>query len=178
MPERPAGRTSGADGEVLDELVVVTVTESVVLAGAPSAPAPPGAQRDGRGLATSTAAASVVQRQRPPGSCHARGSGVFSLADPRCTPGALDPAVNQRDIATTICRYGYTVTVRPPEWVTEPEKRASMAAYGDTGRLRAFEYDHLVPLALAGSANDPGTCGPSPARARTPRTRSSAGSPS
>ena len=36
--------------------------------------------------------------------------------------------------------------------MTELEKRASLAAYGDPGPLRDFEYDHLVPLALAGAS--------------------------
>src|SRR5579884_2059421 len=57
----------------------------------------------------------VVQPQPPPGSCHAQGSGLFSLPDPRCTPGAISPAVTQATIGTTICREGYTETVRPPE---------------------------------------------------------------
>ena len=39
--------------------------------------------------------------QPPPGSCHARGSGCSS-PDPRCTPGAISPAVTQADITSTI----------------------------------------------------------------------------
>src|SRR5438552_1889918 len=144
-------------------------TGAVVLSCAPTVPTPPGAQRNGHGLATSTAPASVVQPQPPRGSCHARGSGLFSRPDPRCTPGAVEPEVSQRNIAATICRRRYTDTVRPPEWVTEPEKRASMLAYGDTGPLRAFEYDHLVPLALAGSANDPGNLWPEPGPSPNPK---------
>lgn len=73
---------------------------------------------------------------------------LFSLPDPRCTPGAISPAVTQANIHSTICRRGYTEAVRPPESVTEPEKRASLAAYGDTKPLHEYEYDHLVPLEL------------------------------
>ena len=105
------------------------------------------------GLPASTASSRVVQRQPRPGSCHARGRGVFSLPDRRCNPGAIDPAVTQGDLRRTICRDGYTETVRPPESVTEPEKRASLAAYGDRGSLRDYEYDHLVPLELGGARN-------------------------
>ena len=61
-------------------------------------------------------------------TCSARGGGLFSLPDPRCTPGEVSPAVTQANIESTICRAGYTETVRPPESVTEPEKLASLAA--------------------------------------------------
>jgi hypothetical protein len=77
--------------------------------------------------------------------------------------------VSQRNIAATICRRGYTDRVRSPAWVTEPEKRASMAAYGDTGPPRAFEFDHLVPLALAGSASDPANLWPEPGPSPNPK---------
>jgi len=111
----------------------------------------------------------VVQPQPPPGSCHAQGSGLFSLPDPRCTPGAISPAVTQATIGTTICREGYTETVRPPESVTEPEKEASMAAYGDAGPLHDYEYDHLVPLELGGATNDPRNLWPEPGATPNPK---------
>ena len=113
-------------------------------------------------LAYSSASARVVQRQDVPGSCHARGTGLFSLPDPRCTPGALDQAVRPSTIGSTICSSGWTSTVRPSESVTEPEKFASMEAYGDRGRAGAYEYDHLVPLELGGALNDPRTLWPEP----------------
>ena len=37
-----------------------------------------------------------------------------------------------------------------------------MAAYGDSGPLGAYEYDHLVPLELGGATNDPGNLWPEP----------------
>ncbi len=63
-----------------------------------------------------------VQPQPAPGSCHYSYVGSFPLPDPHCTPGATNPQVNQANIGTTICRSGYTSTIRPPEDVTEPEK--------------------------------------------------------
>jgi hypothetical protein len=114
------------------------------------------------GLARSTASAHHVQPQPPAGTCHARGSGLFSLPDPACTPGAVDPAVTQADIQHTICRTGYTETVRPPESVTEPEKRASLRAYGDHKPLHDYEYDHLVALELGGAVNDSRNLWPDP----------------
>jgi hypothetical protein len=113
------------------------------------------------GLAYSTAPAGVVQTQPAAGSCHALGSGLNQRPDPRCTPGALNPAVTQTTIAATICKSGWTSTVRPPARVTTPEKLASMRAYGDSATSR-FEYDHLVPLELGGAVNDRRNLWPEP----------------
>jgi hypothetical protein len=120
-------------------------------------------------LRVSRASSTIVQRQPAPGSCRARGSGLFSLPDPHCTPGAISPAVTQADIQSTICSYGYTETVRPPESVTEPEKEASHAAYGDLGPLHEYEYDHLVPLELGGAPNDPRNLWPEPGASPNPK---------
>ncbi len=117
----------------------------------------------------SSASSSVVQAQPPPGSCHARGSGLYSLPDPHCTPGAISPAVTQANIQSTICSYGYTDSVRPPESITEPEKEASLAAYGEPGPLRDYEYDHLVPLELGGAPNDPRNLWPEPGASPNPK---------
>ncbi len=121
------------------------------------------------GLPVSRARSSVVQPQPPPGSCHARGSGPYSLPDPHCTPGAISPAVTRANIQSTICSYGYTETVRPPESVSEPEKAASLAAYGDSGPLHDYEYDHLVPLELGGAPNDPRNLWPQPGASPNPK---------
>jgi hypothetical protein len=94
---------------------------------------------------------------------------LFSLPDRRCTPGAVDPAVTQADIQSTICRVGYTETVRPPESVTEPEKQASLAAYGDSAPLSEYEYDHLVPLELGGARNEPRNLWPEPGHSPNPK---------
>lgn len=85
------------------------------------------------------------------GHCHARGNG--RLPDRRCTPGAIDPAVTQGTIWSTICRSGYTENVRPPESQTESFKFGqAYPAYGIPSGTAA-ELDHLVPLELGG-AND------------------------
>jgi hypothetical protein len=110
----------------------------------------------------------IVARPRP-GTCHARGSGPFTRPDPRCTPGASDPRVTQADIASTICRSGYTRSVRPPESVTYVEKRASMRAYSDHGSSRGYEYDHLIPLELGGAPNDAHNLWPEPGATPNPK---------
>lgn len=103
-----------------------------------------------------------VVAQPPPGTCHARGNGSFTLPDRRCTPGAIDPRVTQANIAATICTRGYTRRVRPPESVTETEKEHSMDAYGDRGAMRDYEYDHLIPLELGGAPNSARNLWPEP----------------
>jgi hypothetical protein len=113
------------------------------------------------GLAYSTASGHVVQRQPAPGSCHAISRGLYSRPDRHCTPGAVNPAVTQATIGSTICRSGWTSTVRPAESITEPEKLASMAAY-NVRRASGYEYDHVVPLELGGAVNDPRNLWPEP----------------
>ncbi len=89
----------------------------------------------------------------PPGTCH---SGTFDgqpLPDPVCTPGSTNPAVTQANIHDTICRAGWTATVRPPVTVTDKIKAASARAYGLGADARG-ELDHEIPLELGG---DPGS---------------------
>jgi hypothetical protein len=97
------------------------------------------------------------------------GAGLDSEPDPICTPGALNPAVMQATIDQTICVSGWTKTVRPSESVTEPEKRASMAAYGDSGSMHDYEYDHLVSLELGGALNDARNLWPEPGVSPNPK---------
>jgi hypothetical protein len=106
----------------------------------------------------------TIQRFPPAGSCTVTGSGLYVLPDPRCTPGALDRKVTQATVGQTICRSGWSRSVRPPESVTEPEKRAAIAAYGhyDGPGLRNYELDHLIPLSLGGAANAAANLWPEP----------------
>lgn len=121
------------------------------------------------GLIYSTASAHIVQRQPRVGTCHAIGTGLYTRPDPHCTPGALNPAVTQATIGSTICRRGWTSTVRPSESITEPEKFASMDAYGITGSASRYEYDHDVPLELGGAVNDPRNLWPEPGDSPNPK---------
>jgi hypothetical protein len=97
----------------------------------------------------------VVEPQPPAGSCHYSSVGTDPLPDAHCTPGALNPRVSQSTLPSTICKSGYASSIRPPESITEPEKRASALAYGYTGPFSTGEYDHLVALELGGDPNDP-----------------------
>lgn len=88
-----------------------------------------------------------------PGQCHAvvidAATGIV-LPDPACTPGAVDPAVTEDTLFTTICRRGYTTTVRPPASATGRFKRESLVEYGMQYRP-TIEYDHLISLELGGA---------------------------
>ena len=74
------------------------------------------------------------------------------LPDPRCTPGAIDPAVTQSNLKSTICRHGgYTKKVRPSSSETSHAKYdVAYPAYG-VSHSRKSELDHLVSLELGGS---------------------------
>ncbi len=97
-----------------------------------------------------------------PAHCTARGTGLQVLPDPVCTPGATDSRVTQANIQLTICRTGYTSTVRPPESYTEPLKRQLVQSYGETGALSRYELDHLVPLELGGHPTSVANLWPEP----------------
>jgi hypothetical protein len=64
--------------------------------------------------------------------------------------------VTQATIGVTICTRGWTAKIRPPFTVTEPQKYASMRAYGDRfgASARHYEFDHLVPLELGGAPDN------------------------
>ena len=80
------------------------------------------------------------------------------LPDPRCTPGAIRSGVS----LATICTFGYSPSVRPPESYTEPLKLAQMRAYDLPDRARDYEEDHLVPLSIGGAPTDPANLWPEP----------------
>lgn len=102
------------------------------------------------------------------GHCAYRDHG--QLPDPRCTPGSIDPAVTQANIHSTICRSGYTRTVRPPEAQTERFKfRVAYPAYGDP-HAEKTELDHLVSLELGGS-NDAANLWPETPPTPNPKDR-------
>lgn len=91
------------------------------------------------------------------------GNPTSVLPDPEMTPGAINPDVTPDNIDQTICKPGWTKTVRPPEEYTEKLKREQIEAYGYTDkRLGAYEEDHLIPLELGGNPTDPRNLWPQP----------------
>ncbi|KOU52292.1 hypothetical protein ADK54_07895 [Streptomyces sp. WM6378] len=121
-------------------------------ATAPPADGAPRALQNGPGPQTKY----TVQGQPAPGTCKYRyTTDKQPLPDPKCTPGALNPKVTQQNLASTVCKSGYTGTIRPPVSVTGPEKTANAKSYGYTGPMGDGEYDHLISLVLGGDPDDP-----------------------
>jgi len=88
-----------------------------------------------------------------PGECHAKIENAADgsvLPDPKCTPGAIDPAVTQANLSSTICVSGYTKTVRASSASTGKEKVVSLSQYG-MNYSHTTEYDHLISLELGGA---------------------------
>ena len=104
------------------------------------------------------AVAIVVVALAPRGSGGAHGI----VADPRRTPGVLNPDVTQQNIRSTICRRGWTSTIRPPQSYTDALKRKQMRAYGETGSMSDYQEDHFISLELGGSPADPRNLWPEP----------------
>jgi len=73
--------------------------------------------------------------------------------------GALNPAVTQATVKATVCRPGWTATIRPPASYTNTLKRRQLPKGAD---LKAYEEDHLIPLALGGAPRDPANLRPIP----------------
>ena len=84
------------------------------------------------------------------------------LADPVRTPGVLNPDVTQANIRSTICRHGWTATIRPPVDYTNTLKRKQMRLYGETGSMSDYQEDHLISLELGGAPSDPRNLWPQP----------------
>jgi hypothetical protein len=89
-----------------------------------------------------------------PNTCKLGSRDGQPLPDRACTPGAINPAVTQANIATTICKSGWTKTVRPSTSKTNRMKAESARSYG-LGQNEKGEYDHLVSLELGGGPDDP-----------------------
>jgi hypothetical protein len=84
------------------------------------------------------------------------------VADPVRTPGVLNPDVTQADIRSTICKRGWTSTIRPPSDYTDALKARQMRRYGETGSMSDYQEDHLISLELGGDPTDPRNLWPEP----------------
>lgn len=107
-----------------------------------------------------TPAAAPTTATVPPGACHE----ANGLPDRHCTPGATNPEVTPADLATTVCKSGWTSTVRPPVSYTDALKHQQMTAYGFPAgtALSTVEEDHLVPLEVGGNPTSPLNLWPEP----------------
>lgn len=94
------------------------------------------------------------------------GPGTLPLSPDRAswklTPGVTNPDVTQATIGETICKHGWTKTVRPPTDYTNGLKLQQMEAYRRAGSPSDYQEDHLVSLELGGHPTDPRNLWPEP----------------
>jgi len=161
-------------------LIGLLVTVSAVGAALSSKPPAPsansalsGASADATSASTSTQPSTIPAssttptpiRPAPVVAVPLVGSGGAYLPARVATPGATNPAVTQATIDQTICRSGYTATIRPPESYTEALKIAQLdGGYAIRGNANpaAYEEDHLIPLELGGAPRNPHNLWPEP----------------
>ncbi len=74
-----------------------------------------------------------------------------NLPDPKCTPGSINPSINQDNIKNTICVPGFSKTIRPHVSYTNPLKINLMHSYGFTDSRANYELDHLISLEIGGN---------------------------
>jgi hypothetical protein len=106
------------------------------------------------------AAAAVAATALP--RCSGGSSGRVVRASWTLTPGVLNAAVTQANIASTVCRHGWTRTIRPPVSYTNALKAKGLRQYRLRGPPSAFQEDHLISLELGGDPVDPRNLWPEP----------------
>jgi hypothetical protein len=143
---------------------------AVILAATALAACQPGHAATGASATapSAPAAASANAPVPPPGSCTLGSHNGQDLPDPHCTPGTINGQVTQATIGDTICKSGWTKTIRPPTSVTNKLKKQIDAAYklpvSTTGEL-----DHLISLELGGAPSDPANLWVEPGKIPNPK---------
>jgi hypothetical protein len=90
------------------------------------------------------------------------------VQDKTSTPGMLNKTVTQANIATTVCKSGWTATIRPTVTYTNKLKdtqlkttyKSYVAIWGPTPG--AYEEDHLISLQLGGDPSSEKNLWPQP----------------
>jgi hypothetical protein len=77
-------------------------------------------------------------------------------------PGAINAAVTQANIGSTICRRGWTATIRPPVEYTSALKHRQIEERHLPGRSSDYQEDHFIPLGLGGHPTSPANLWPEP----------------
>ena len=79
---------------------------------------------------------------------------IDGKADRRCTPGLANPAVTPDTIQATICKPGWTATIRPPTAYTNLLKSSQLKNFSEAGLPSDYREDHLIPLSAGGDPTD------------------------
>jgi len=83
-------------------------------------------------------------------------------ADLARTPGVVNPDVTQANLAATVCKHGWTRTIRPPTDYTNALKVRQMREYRVDGSPSDYQEDHLISLELGGHPTDARNLWPEP----------------
>jgi len=88
------------------------------------------------------------------------------LPNIKVTPGAINPAVTQVNLKTTICSSGFLAKIKPTQSSLNKIMVSQLATlpysgYGDRN-IKHFEEDLLIPLELGGSATSSKNLWPEP----------------
>lgn len=90
-----------------------------------------------------------MRRDRPPSP-----SDLAVLPDHPETPGAIDPAINPRTLAATICNPVYLTERTPrPSWTAAMRRRLAAKRYPGAAPDN-YALDQLVPPSLGGAPSD------------------------
>ncbi|MFD2416166.1 hypothetical protein [Amycolatopsis pigmentata] len=144
----------------MNRLTIAATAAALLALTTTSACKPPDPGKAAAGTSTAVATAGSLPAGNPnapmpaPGTCKVGSRDGQPMPDPACTPGAINPDVTQANIDSTICKSGWTKTVRPPTSRTGRMKTESARSYG-IGADEKGEYDHLVSLELGGAPDDP-----------------------
>ncbi len=144
---------------------------AVLIAACGSPSADDGSRSSGSPSTSPQASIESVESAAPtaPSETATLGRGRVGLPDPGLTPGATNPAVNPDDLATTVCRSGWSKSVRPPVSYTGTLKRTQIREYGYEDRDAGhYQEDHLIPLSIGGAPRDPANLWPEPLTATLP----------
>lgn len=112
-------------------------------------------------IAAALVAGCVAPAAAPGQTCYT----VDGRADRHCTPGALNHGVTQSNIQSTICRHGWTATVRPSSSFTTRLKNEQKILYGEANVSNSeLEEDHQLPLGIGGDPRSKFNLWPQPIR--------------
>ena len=79
----------------------------------------------------------------------------LGLPDPRLTPGSSTPAVTQENIRYTICRPGWTQSLRAQASVQQALKVELIGQYSYADKVPShYALDSLIPMSLGGLSSD------------------------
>src|SRR5262249_61942822 len=92
-------------------------------------------------------------------SAHVGPSSLYPNAT--ATPGVVNPDVTQANISDTICKAGWTDTIRPSPAITNSLKKQQLAAskFKDKDPSH-YEEDHFISLEIGGRHRRPQNLSP------------------